>query len=72
MPYCTYGCQLILADGLSPFAQEIEAFADYVLSGTEGPTSGRSERRSLAIVQAGYESARSGEVIDLRERFGEL
>ena len=38
----------------------------------EWPTSGRSERRSLAIVQAGYESARCGEVIALRERFGEL
>ena len=59
-------------DSLSPFAREIEAFADYVLGGTEGPTSGRSERRSLAIVQAGYESARGGAVIDLRERFGEL
>ncbi len=59
-------------DALSPFAREIEAFADYVLCGAEGPTSGRGERRSLAIVQAGYESARSGEVIDLRERFGEL
>ena len=57
---------------LSAFAEEIDDFADYVLEGTEGPTSGRSERKSLAIVQAGYESAQSGEVINLRERFGAL
>ena len=57
---------------LSAFAREIEDFADYVLEGIEGPTSGRSERRSLAIVQAGYESAKSGEVVNLRERFGTL
>lgn len=36
------------------------------------PAEGRNERRSLAIVQAGYESAQSGEIINLRERFGEL
>ncbi len=47
-------------------------FAYYVLRGIEGPTSGRSERRSLAIMQAGYESAKSGEVVNLRERFGAL
>lgn len=57
---------------LSGFAQEIEDFADYVTSGKEGPTTGASERRSLAIVQAGYESAASGEVVDLGERFGEI
>ena len=60
------------SNNLSAFAQEIENFADYVLEGIEGPTSGRSERRSLAIVQAGYESAKSGEVVNLRERFGAL
>ena len=60
------------SSNLSAFAQEIEDFADYVLEGIEGPTSGRSERRSLAIVQAGYESAKSGEIINLRERFGKL
>jgi len=59
-------------ESLSPFAQEIEAFADYVLEGVEGTTSGVMERRSLAIVQAGYESASSGEVVDLWERFGVL
>ena len=57
---------------LSSYAQEIEAFADYATDGVEGPTTGLMERRSLAIVQAGYESAESGKVIDLEERFGEL
>ena len=57
---------------LSPFAQEIEAFADYVLTGIEGPTSGVMERRSLAVVQAGYESAEGGVPIDLQARFGAL
>ena len=60
------------AEPLSAYAQEMEAFADYVTDGIEGPTSGVSERRSLAIIQAGYESAESGLPIILRERFGEL
>ena len=50
----------------------IEAFADCVPADVEGPTTGQSERRSLAAVQAGYESARSGQAINLRERFGPL
>ena len=57
---------------LSAFAQELEAFADYVAGIAEGPTTGRSERRSLAIVRAGYESAASGQPVDIRGRFGEL
>ena len=57
---------------LSEYAQEIEAFADYVAGIREGPTTGYTERRSLAVVQAGYESARSSEAINLTERFGEL
>ena len=60
------------AQGLSPFAQEIDAFADYVAKGIEGPTTGVSERRSLAVVQAGYESAETGKVVNLRERFSDL
>jgi predicted dehydrogenase len=59
-------------EDLSDYAQEIEAFADTVSGVVEGPTTARSERRSLAIVQAGYESARSGQPVRLRERFGEL
>jgi predicted dehydrogenase len=57
---------------LSSYAQEMDAFADYVAGVCEGPTTGYSERRSLAIVQAGYESARTGKPIHLEERFGRL
>ncbi len=57
---------------LSEYAQEITAFAEAVASGQEGLTSGRSERRTLAIVQAGYESIASGLPIDLLDRFGLL
>ena len=60
------------AEALSDYAQELEAFADQVAGRAEGPTTARSERRSLAIVQAGYESARTGLPVDLRQRFGAL
>lgn len=58
--------------GLSDYAFEMKAFADYVLEGCAGPTTGYSERRSLAVVQAGYESAASGQVVHLRERFADI
>jgi len=57
---------------LSSYAQEMEAFADYVGGISVGPTTAESERRSLAIVQAGYESARGGRPVNLKERFGDL
>jgi predicted dehydrogenase len=57
---------------LSSYAEEFEAFADYVAGVAEGPTTGVSERRSLAVVQAGYESAESGQAVNLTERFGDL
>ncbi|MBV7332716.1 Gfo/Idh/MocA family oxidoreductase [Chloroflexi bacterium TSY] len=57
---------------LSDYALEMNAFADYVNNIAVGPTTGMSERRSLAIVQAGYESAASGRAIHLAERFGNL
>ncbi|MEM8533310.1 MAG: Gfo/Idh/MocA family oxidoreductase [Chloroflexota bacterium] len=60
------------SDTLSSYAQEIAAFADYVAGRSVGPTTGESERRSLAVVQAGYESARTGQPVVLRERFGLL
>ncbi len=62
---------------LSSYALEMQAFADFV-AGTSaspawsGPTTGESERRSLAVVQAGYESAATGQAIDLQTRFGEV
>ena len=55
---------------LSDYAQEMEAFADYVAGISVGPTTAESERRSLAIVQAGYESAQSGRPVDVKKRFG--
>ncbi len=57
---------------LSSYAQEIQAFAEAVQSGAGGLTDGRSERRTLAIVQAGYESIESGQPVHLPTRFGEL
>lgn len=57
---------------LSAYALEIEAFADYVSGSSVGPTTGTNERRSLTIVQAGYESAQSELPVDLQERFGTL
>ena len=57
---------------LSPYALEMDAFADYVYDVGVGPTTAASERRSLAIVQAGYESAQSGAPVNLRARFGAL
>lgn len=60
------------AEQLSDYAQEMAAFADYVAGVAVGPTTGVSERRSLAIVQAGYESARHGQPVNLTARFGAL
>ncbi len=53
------------------YALELAAFADAV-AGIEGPTTGIAERRSLAIMQAGYESMASGAPVHLTERFGPL
>jgi 1,5-anhydro-D-fructose reductase (1,5-anhydro-D-mannitol-forming) len=55
----------------SEHALELEAFAATV-AGVEGPTTGLSERRSLAVVEAGYESMRTGLPVDLEQRFGVL
>ncbi len=60
------------AGTLSSYAQELEAFADYVGGDESQPTTGISERRTLAIVQAGYESAESGLPVDITERFGPI
>jgi len=57
---------------LSSYAEEIEAFADLISGTALGPTTAESERRSLAVVQAGYESIESGNPVSIRERFGEL
>ena len=57
---------------LSDYAMEMEAFADQVSGVSEGPTTGESESRSLAIVQAGYESGENGQPVNLRERYGNI
>lgn len=57
---------------LSEYALEMEAFADAIAGDRIGPTDGVSERRSLAIVQAGYESARTALPVHLKDRFGEI
>jgi predicted dehydrogenase len=57
---------------LSSYALELRAFADQVRGRADGPTTGESERRSLAVIQAGIESARSGTPVSLRVRFPEL
>jgi predicted dehydrogenase len=57
---------------LSSYALELEAFADVVAGVAVGPTTAESERRSLAVVQAGYESIARGVPVHLRERFGDL
>lgn len=53
---------------VSEYAAELRAFVE-TIRGRVGPTTGRSERRTLAVVQAGYESMATGQVIDLRQRF---
>lgn len=58
--------------GLSEYALELVAFARAVRGIDPGPTDGRSERRSLAVVEAGIESARTGRPVDLTMRFPEL
>ncbi len=60
------------AVSLSPYAAEMDAFADYVEGRRAGPTTGRSERRSLAIIEAGYASLESGAPVNLRVQFGDL
>lgn len=76
--FCVYndahdGAQMAYPDGeLSSYALEMAAFADGIMRGVEGPTTGYSERRSLAVVQAGYESAERGLPVDIPSRFGPL
>ncbi len=57
---------------LSSYALEFKAFADYIGGDKSVATTGYSERRTLAVIQAGIESVALGRVIDVRERFGAL
>ena len=58
-------------ESLSPYAQELEAFADYIAGDVIGPTTAESERRTLAIIEAGYESAETGLPVPL-SKYGDL
>jgi predicted dehydrogenase len=57
---------------LSSYALEFQAFTDYISGDELAPTTGYSERKTLAVIQAGAESVDSGNAIDIRERFGRL
>jgi len=58
--------------GLSEYALELRAFAETVRGVALGPTSGRAELGTMAVLEAGVESARTGTPVVLRERFPEL
>jgi predicted dehydrogenase len=53
------------SNGMSPYAREIEAFIANVRKEAVGPTTGRSELRTLAVVQAGYDSAANRSVVSI-------
>ena len=57
---------------LSDYALEMEAFADAVTGDSWGPTTAESERRSLAVVLAGYDSAEREERVRLSEAYGNI
>ena len=57
---------------LSSYALEFKVFTDYIDGGDSVATTGVSERKTLAVIQAGAESTASGTEIDITERFGEL
>ena len=59
------GIQPYPSYNLTSYAREIEAFADYVTDGKKGPTTAESERNSLAVVEAGYLSVKTGRVVTL-------
>ena len=54
---------------LSSFAQEVLAFCDYVQMDRPGPTTAESELRTLAVIEAGYESMRTGRPVNLLEGY---
>jgi predicted dehydrogenase len=57
---------------LSSYALELRAFVGQVRGRGVGPTTGESERRTLAVIEAGLESARTGVPVALRSRFPEI
>lgn len=57
---------------LDSYALEFQAFVDYINGDDSVATTGYSERKTLAIVQAGAESSVTGIAIDIEKRFGHL
>jgi predicted dehydrogenase len=60
------------ADGLSEYALELKAFVDTIRGQGDGPTTGRAELRTMAVLEAGVESSRTRRLVNLRERFPEI
>ena len=58
--------------GLSSYALELEAFARTVRGEVVGPTTGRGELRTMAVLEAGMESVRIAAPVRLADRFPEL
>jgi predicted dehydrogenase len=58
--------------GPSEYALELQAFAHTIRGATEGPTTGRVELGTMAVLEAGLESSRSGLPVVLRDRFREI
>ncbi len=73
-PLHTHSCHLRI-NGFDAFTIETQYEGGGWLWDTFSPDlseeerAGRGERRSLAIVRAGYESAHTGQPVHLRERF---
>ena len=57
---------------LSSYALEFQVFVDYLGGDESAPMIGYSERKTLAVIQAGAESSDSGEGIDIKECFVSL
>lgn len=59
----------VKGDRWSSYALELAAFAREIRGGGPAPTSGASEIRTLAVIEAGLESMQTGEPVDLAARF---
>ena len=57
---------------MSSYALEFQVFVDYIGGDESAPMIGYSERKTLAVIQAGAESSDSGEAIDIKECFVSL
>ena len=61
-------CGEELQDGASPhFIRQLREFMDAVEQDREPATGGRSERKTLAAILAGYESVKTGKVVELSQ-----